>query len=292
MIIIKLQGGLGNQMFQYALGRALSLSKKTGLAFDVRTLEHSIIRPYALGAFVLDQNFADKKDVERLARFKRRSGTDISSRLYNFFIARWDKYANEKQFHFDSDIWSVSNDAYIDGYWNTEKYFKDIRPTILADFKVKAPSAGKNKEAAEDIRGSEAVSVHIRRGDYANDPKTNAVHGTLDGTYYSKAFELIGEKVENPQLFVFSDDIGWVRKNISLPFPATYVDWNGDAPFEDIRLMSLCKHHIIANSTFSWWGAWLAENPGKIVVAPARWFNNQKKSTDTKDVLPDSWIKL
>ncbi|HEU0080896.1 MAG TPA: alpha-1,2-fucosyltransferase [Candidatus Paceibacterota bacterium] len=290
-IIVKLQGGLGNQMFQYALGRSLSLKKKVPLLLDIGSFSRDPLRAYALGCFSLKAEFASPSDVERLARYQRLPD-GIVSRARNALCARWDRYAREKRFHFDPDVFSVADDAYLDGYWNTEKYFKDIRPALLSDFRVAAPLAGKNAEAAQAARSAESVSVHVRRGDYAHNPQTNIVHGTLEADYYGPAIARMQEKLAAPRFFVFSDDIPWVRDNLSLPAGTIFVDWNGKEAHEDLRLMSLCKHHIIANSTFSWWGAWLSEYPGKVVIAPARWFRTQKKSTDTRDVLPESWIRI
>ena len=290
MIVVKLQGGLGNQMFQYALGRAVSLRKKTELFLDIFSFKEDKLRKYTLDVFSVEQKFATKQDTYRFRKFKRKTG--FIGKFYNILFARSDKYFNEKIFHFDPEIFDVSNDCYIDGYWNTEKYFKDIRPTILKDFSNKAPISGKNKEISESIASKNSVSVHIRRGDYANDSVTRTTHGLLDKDYYYKAFDYIKNNVSNPALFVFSDDIPWVKDNLALPFPDTYIDWNADKPQEDMRLMSLCKHHIIANSTFSWWGAWLSQNPNKIVIGPKKWFNQVKPNVHTRDVMPESWIKI
>lgn len=292
MIIMKLQGGLGNQMFQYALGRRLSLDRKTPLLFDLSPFKIDHLRTYSLDCFVLSANIANPADVQRFSLFKRKEGGDIRSRLYNLLAARWNRYAKEKQFHFDPDVLKVSNDAYLEGYWTSEKYFDDIRQIILDDFRLREALSGKNKEVAHMMSSTESVSVHIRRGDYASDPETNSIFGTLDASYYAEAFKNLAKQVSNPELFVFSDDMEWVRRNLPLPFKATYIDWNGSMAHQDLRLMSLCKHHIIANSTFSWWGAWLGENPDKVVIGPTRWFKSQKKSVDTKDVLPESWIKI
>lgn len=291
MIIVKLQGGLGNQMFQYALGRSLSIKKNTSLALDISSFNSDPLRAYALEAFCAYQESAKSENIEKLSRFRRKSGKN--NFFHNFFIAKWHKYASEKQFHFDPDVFKVSRDSYLDGYWNTEKYFANIRSTILEDFKLKAPLIGKNAETAELILKNDSIAVHIRRGDYANNPTTRTTHGLMGQEYYSRALAYIGEKIKDPTLFIFSDDIPWVKANLPFPFKTIYVDWNDEKhAHEDLRLMSLCKHHVIANSTFSWWGAWLSQNPNKIVIGPKQWFNQVKKSIDTRDILPGSWIKM
>lgn len=295
MIITKLQGGLGNQMFQYALGRHLSLKNKQSLNLDISPLNQNIPgitkRDYGLSVFNIEESFATKEEVAWFKKFQRKPGKVWF--LYNRLFVDKKKYVQEGQFHFNPDILKLKSPVYLDGYWNTEKYFRDIRDVLLKDFQIKTPLSGKNEEISEQIVSTDSVSVHIRRGDYANDPKTNLIWGNLGEEYYSKAFDFIKNKVNNPKLFVFSDDIPWVKTNLPLPFEGMYIDWNDDKnAFEDLRLMSLCKHHIIANSTFSWWGAWLSENSDKIVIVPEQWFNTKKPATDTKDVIPESWIKI
>ena len=291
MIIVKLQGGLGNQMFQYAIGRHLFHVNKDILKLDITSFKNNTKRSYSLDCFNFPEVFATNEEIKWFKKYQRKPGRVWF--LYNRLFAEKAKYAQEGQFHFDQEILKLKSPVYLDGYWNTEKYFQDIRDILLKDFQIKIPLSGKNKEISERIILVDSVSVHVRRGDYANDPKTNIVHGTLSNEYYDKAFMLIKKLVKDPRFFIFSDDIGWVRNNIVFPFPATYIDWNDDkTAFEDLRLMSLCKHHIIANSTFSWWGAWLSQNPKKIAIAPLKWFNTKKSSTDTRDVIPDSWISI
>lgn len=291
MIVVKLQGGLGNQMFQYALGRALSLKKNTELLFDISSFTTDPLRTYSLSLFAIDGNIATESQIKVFKKNKRKTGK--LSFFHNLFIANWKKYVSERMFHFDSEVFTVSKNAYLDGYWNTEKYFRDIRETLLTDFTLKNSLSGKNKEIADKISTSNSVSIHIRRGDYAHDIKTKTTHGLLSSEYYTKGCDYIAKNVTDPILFIFSDDIAWVKNNLSFPFQANYIDWNAEnRAYEDMRLMSLCKHHIIANSTFSWWGAWLSTNPNKIVIGPKKWFNQVKQNVDTKDLLPESWIKL
>ena len=144
---------------------------------------------------------------------------------------------------------------------------------------------------AEQISSSTPVSIHIRRGDYVNDSHTNSVHGTCGLDYYQNAMKLISGRVDKPTFFCFSDDIEWAKNKLHAQYPIIYVDHNGlDNASEDMRLMSQCKHNIIANSSFSWWGAWLNSNPDKIVIAPTKWF--QKEDYDTRDLIPAGWIRL
>jgi hypothetical protein len=295
MIIIKLQGGLGNQLFQYALGWALSLQKKTELKFDVSSLQKNVPgitkREYNLSVFNIQENFATYEEIAKFQKYKRKPGRKWF--LYNKLIADNKKYFQEQQFHFDERVFGISNDCYLEGWWQTEKYFKDIEDVIRKEITVKSPQTGKDAEMAKKIVSVNAVALHIRRGDYVNNPQNVDYFGNLGPNYYKKAVEIITEKFPNPHLFVFSDDHDWVKKNIILPYPTTYINHNGsDKNYEDLRLMSQCKHFVIANSSFSWWGAWLAQNPNKIVIGPKKWFNNVKPSVKTDDIMPEDWIRI
>lgn len=291
MIVVKLIGGLGNQMFQYALGRHLAHINHTELKLDISGFHDYKLHAYSLGHFNIVENFATKEEVARFQKYRRKRGKKWF--LYNRLIANERKYIEEKQFHFDPRILEIKEEAYLDGYWQTEKYFKDSAHIIRKEAIVKTTLQGKDAAVAKEIEATTSVMVHIRRGDYVTNEQTNEYHGTCGLDYYHKAIELMSEKVHNPHFFIFSDDHEWVKNNIVLEYPVTYVDHNkADKNYEDLRLMSLCKHQIIANSSFSWWGAWLNQNPEKIVIAPSRWFSKTKPSIDTKDVIPDSWIKI
>jgi hypothetical protein len=292
VIITRLIGGLGNQMFQYAVGRRLSYVLKLELKMDISSFDTYKLRKYALGAFQIQENFATPKDVRALTETKQ----GIMTRIISGMLGRPDRppkpaktYIKENYFHFDPKIHELTEGVYLDGYWQSEKYFQDIEGIIRREFTVIHPQRGKNKELSDLLTSCESVSVHVRRGDYVNNLDTNKVHGTCTLDYYLGAIEQLAMRVTNPRLFIFSDDPEWVSKNLDLPM--TIVDHNGpDKDFEDLRLMTQCKHHIIANSTLSWWGAWLCSNSNKVVIAPQKWFNVD--SYNTKDLIPDSWIKI
>jgi len=289
MIIVKLIGGLGNQLFQYALGRHLAEKNHLELKLDIAGFREYKLHAYGLGHFNIAENFATDEEIARFQKYRRRPGKKWF--LYNKLIADEHKYVQEKQFHFDSRILEIGGEAYLDGYWQTEKYFKDIEHIIRKEVIVKTPLQGENAEVAEEIVATTSVAMHIRRGDYVTNRETNEYHGTCGLDYYRKAIEIISKKVNNPHFFIFSDDHKWAKDNIVLEYPATYVEHNNaDKNYEDLRLMNLCKHQIIANSSFSWWGAWLNPNKEKIVIAPKRWFQTPKM--DTRDLLPDSWIRI
>lgn len=292
MIITQIIGGLGNQMFQYAAGRALSLKKDTALALDISGFE----------SYGLHQGF----ELQRVFNppFKTAAAADIRNVLgwqapaiIRRVLARrpfsslcTSRFVSEPHFHYWAGINSAPKDCYLTGYWQSERYFGDIEAQLRADFTFREPMNGRNAEMANQIGRVNAVSLHVRRGDYVNNAKTLATHGLCSLEYYQAAIRHVSERVERPHFFIFSDDIGWVKENLKMNFPCQYVDHNqGAESYNDMRLMSLCSHHIIANSSFSWWGAWLNPSTTKIVIAPQKWFANQ---TDTRDLFPAGWVAM
>lgn len=292
MIIVKLMGGLGNQMFQYAAARRLSHVSRVPLKLDLSwfdtALQGNTAREYALHPFHVVEDFASPEEV---AQITPRFGT------LAFLVARFaplrGSYLKERFYHFDPALLAPRKKACLDGYWQSEKYFSDIREIIRSDFTVKAAADGMNRTLAEQLGdpGIGSVSLHVRRGDYVSCPSASRVHGSCSPEYYARAVETVASRLGHPHFFIFSDDPGWVRDNFRLKYPCTVVGHNGpEQAHEDLRLMALCRHHIIANSSFSWWAAWLCRNPEKLVVAPQRWFAGA--SYDTSDVVPASWTRI
>jgi hypothetical protein len=292
MIIVRLIGGLGNQLFQYAIGRNLSIKTGMELKLDISGFEAYKLHAYSLGHFNIQEKIATKDEIAKLSRYAAHKGKIWW--LRNYLFADPTIYIKEKrdlEFQYDPTIMDAHGAVYLDGYWQNEKYFKDIEKILRQEFSVEEALAGQDKVIAESMAGTNAVSVHIRRGDYVTSAKTNAVHGTCDPDYYRRAAKLIAEKSPHPHFFVFSDDHEWVKNNIIFDNPTTYVAHNdASRNYQDLRLMSLCRHNIIANSSFSWWGAWLNANPGKIVIAPKQWVADQTR--DAGDLIPQTWIKI
>jgi len=279
MITVKLKGGLGNQMFQYALGRHLALRNKTALELDTSSFRADRLRKYELGHFNIMEELA--KPFEKILFF-------VAKKL-DFLQRKSIFYKEKEKFKFDPTILSLRGNIYFDGSWQSEKYFKDIRETIIKEFTVKTKQNKKNSAILEKIKSINSVAVHIRRKDYLTDPKTKEYHGFCSLKYYQKAIQKIKNKIDNPKLFIFSDDIFWAKENLKVK-NAVYVDNNPpEKGYEDMRLMKNCKHFIIANSTFSWWSAWLSDNADKIVCAPKQWL---RKDIQTPDLLPSSWILI
>ena len=293
MIIVNLKGGLGNQMFQYACGKALLLRNRSkGLEQELkldmsgyaRIKSSDTLRTYSLGAFRIDTPLAP---LEEIARIKYPFG--ILSKGWRFFRA---KALRRYDTGYDPRVLERRGDIYLDGYWQSEKYFTDIAGIIRNDFSLKDGFGPAAEAAARTIAGERnPVSLHVRRGDYVSNAKTNASYGTCSPDYYRQAVTMILEKNPGARFFVFSDDIPWAKENLGLSAETFYVSGNGIKDCEEVILMSKCKHHIIANSSFSWWGARLDPNPDKTVVAPERWFNRSPRSY-YKDIVPDSWTRI
>lgn len=278
-------------MFQYAAGRRLAYVLGAELKFDISCFSKNVLRNYALGVFNVQECFAKSDEVSRLTiqrqGFLERINLKIS-RIPHNTPSTWIK---EEYFHFNPKVLNLSDDVYLDGYWQSEKYFKDVEEIIRRDFTIKIPQAGRNKELASLINSCESVSLHIRRGDYISNPHTKQFHGICDLNYYYLCIEQVVKKVERPHFFLFSDDPEWVRENLKVPYPMVLVDHNTtEYAYEDLRLMRQCKHHIIANSTFSWWGAWLNPNPAKLVFAPRQWFST--KEQNDADLIPVNWMRV
>lgn len=282
-ITVKLLGGLGNQLFQYACARNLADIHKTNLKIDVSGYDNEPNnRKYMMDYFNVSSSIALPNELI--------PHNDVISNLL-FKFHKPSNYFVEKYFHHDPSVELLPDGSYLDGYWQSEKYFKRIEQIIRREFTVTTPPSTKNQKLIDKIRSCESVSLHIRRGDYVTNPKTNTLYGTCPPEYYEKSIQQIKEKVKRPIYFVFSDDPEWIRSNMITGYPQHIVDINGpNDAHEDLRLMSCCKHHIIANSSFSWWGAWLSNNLKKIVIAPEKWFNNYHK--DEQDIIPEQWVRI
>lgn len=290
MIVVRLMGGLGNQMFQYAAGRRLAHVSGVPLKLDLswfRSAARATPRSYGLHPFAIAEAFASDAELARIAAPAKRLAGLIAR-----FTPLYLPYLKEKHFHFDPGLLKPRRNAYLDGYWQSEKYFSDIRDIIASELTVREPAQGMNRELAELMADPEltSVSLHVRRGDYVSSPKVSSLHGSCSPQYYAKAMELIACRVPRPHFYVFSDDPQWAGDNLPTSHPCTFVRHNGpEHAHEDMRLMTLCRHHIIANSTFSWWGAWLCRNADKIVIAPRQWF--AQAGFDASDVAPESWTR-
>lgn len=286
MVVTKLTGGLGNQMFQYAFG--VSLSAKLGVEFRYDFFSHPSDTPrsFELNHFAISSKMATKSQLANL-------GIPLSKKrflLEKLGLVR-SSIKLETGHHFQPDALNFPDNSYVQGYWQSEKYFNHIESTIRQEFTFKRVLEGENKRLIKKMNSQNAVSVHIRHGDYLTSKAANEFHGVCGLDYYQAAIQYMNKGVTKPIYYFFSDDPAWVKKNLLISSESYYIDWNqGEASYIDMQLMSHCQHHIIANSSFSWWGAWLNPSKKKIVIAPKQWFKDP--SIDTSDLIPDSWIRL
>lgn len=297
MLIIKLFGGLGNQMFQYAFGRKLALKTHVPLFLDTFSgfRDDFYKRTYSLDIFNIQANILDQKTIQKINRLQQPTGRkDKILNVFNTCLGGFNPlFINEKHYQYDENILSTNAPlTYLSGYWQSEKYFGDIAATIRQNFSFKTSISSNNLALLKEIQENNSVCFHLRRlHGIANGQVNNEgvdFHGASGQSYHEKAIQILSEKEKNLHFYVFADSPEWAKENIKLPFPTTFIEGNAD--YEDLQLMSLCKHHIIANSSFSWWAAWLNANPSKIVAAPDEWFAN--KSVNTKDIYPSSWFRL
>lgn len=291
MIVTRLRGGLGNQMFQYAAGRALALRTGAELKLDLGYFERSDRRSYALGPFPIRATPATAEEVARLTRTPR--PLRIARRLLGRESRPPRSHVEEGDLTFRPAVLDLPDGVYLDGYWQSERYFADAADAIRTELAPPEPAAARDRALAAAIDASESVSLHVRRGDYASSPAVLETHGLCGVDYYRRATAWLGERSSGPALFVFSDEPEWVRENLDLPFPMTVVDHGGTgdgAAHRDLALMSRCRHHVIANSSFSWWGAWLGRDPGGYVIAPERWF--ARPDLSSRDLVPERWVRL
>lgn len=292
MIISNLIGGLGNQMFQYAVARALSIDIDTKLMLDASDFDgYQLHHGFELGrVFAISGTVATNADLENLLGWQKSKFARRLLRKLPSGLLQSSHFVFEPTFRYWPGIKAVRDHAYLMGYWQSELYFSRHATTIRNDFSFKPELSLKNAEIASHIQSVNSVSLHFRRGDYVSDVKTSSIIGLCSPEYYKQAIEKICERVSHPEFFIFSDDMEWVKNNFRMDFPVHYVDHNtGLQSYNDMRLMSLCKHHIIANSSFSWWGAWLNPDAEKIVYAPKHWFAN---GTDTSDLIPAGWVRI
>jgi hypothetical protein len=287
MVIIQLLYGLGNQMFQYALGRCLAEKRKDKLILDASLLTHlhaAEDRPSTRSALQL---FNIKAPVSTLSQILGPKNAEL---IVHVVEPRVGYYANV------FDCCCGSGHFILRGSWQSHKYFVDIDEIIREDFtfaatdlKLQDPTL---RDIASGIDHSTAVAVHVRRGDYISS-RLGAHLGFVGREYYATAFRFMAQHIGKPHFFIFSDDLDWCTENLRFQWPHTYVKHSqpvADYTSEDLYLMSRCKHFIIANSTYSWWAAWLGKCPEKIVVAPRRWF--QDPAWNSRHIVPDPWVLL
>jgi hypothetical protein len=285
-VITHLCGGLGNQLFQFAAGRALAARLDRPLFVDASDYPR-----FPLRTFELDHFRAPVRHAPRRYRWFLRAGRTPLAAILPAGLRVLRIREQTHAFQPWPDV-PASLPAFLSGYWQSERYFAEIAATVREDFQVATPATGRNAALLAEIAACDSVAVHVRRGDYVSVPAAAAFHGLCGLDYYEAAFERIEAAVSRPRYFVFSDDLPWARGHLRFRHPAVFVDHNATAPpCEDLRLMAACRHFVIANSSFSWWGAWLSRQPeaDKLVIAPRRWFLVPDANLDRT---PPSWVRL
>ena len=301
MIISKLISGLGNQLFEYALGRQLALSKGVPLNLDLSFFESQSLRSYKLHHYNIAAEIAISADIDPFRKEMNRyqklhEQTSFFAKVYRNVEPIFNPKHTKNYFKehiwwiLEPDVFKTPANVYIDGYWQHYKYFEKMQPEIFEELTLKEALDIKAAAWLSAIKKDKSsVAVHIRRGDYVTDSGANYLMGVLPIEYYQKAISYIKQKVSNPAFYFFSDDLEWVKKNIQTDAPAFYVDGNAD--YVDLDLMRQCSHQIIANSTFSWWGAFLNRNADKIIIAPEKWSAQEHVNKSIQLQFP-SWVKL
>lgn len=287
MVIVQITGGLGNQLFQYAAARRLSILHRTTLKLDITSFEDYDWHAYSLKPFRIQETLATPQEIQRVKGTSRKGLVSSLNRRLNPYYRS--PIFGESFFRpYDPTILETPKNIYLAGFWQSEKYFADIQDVIRREFTIKYEVDSRSQAIAKMIASTQSISLHVRRGNYVSNSQVNSVHGTCSIEYYQECVKRIRQTVTSPHFFVFSDDLNWVRANLYLDYPTTFVVHNdASRDYEDLRLMSQCKHHILANSTFSWWGAWLGNSPKSQVIAPCRWFNTP--DIDTRDLIPSEW---
>ncbi|HEU5215922.1 MAG TPA: alpha-1,2-fucosyltransferase [Gaiellaceae bacterium] len=292
MVVVRLTGGLGNQLFQYAAARRLSLVRGTELVLDTGWFRHEAAgypaaRPYELRHLELPARVVSLSP-QTIARWEQ----GLTAR-----VGRWPGRRIRLPVIRQSEDWSGLDervldgpaDVVLDGYWQNEGYFRDVAETLRAELRLPAAPGPRFAQLLEAIASSEAIAVHLRRGDYVTVPQVAEVHGTLELAYYREAVGLVAERAgSDAHVFVFSDDPEWAEAHLVFDLPTTHVGRTGSSATAELRLMASCRHHVVANSSYSWWGAWLAERPGQVVVAPTRW----TRRTDSSAIVPARWMRI
>lgn len=303
MIITRLLGGLGNQMFQYAAGLALAETRRTVLKLDVSWFRedpaYEAHNRYALSCFNVTEQFATRNEIDR-----GRGGQLTHAERWSLAIARalrLRRYVNllstgghthqPDTFRFDLRFFDQPDDTYLCGMWQSEAFFAPVADLLRMHFTFRYPPSVFVAAMAERIRQTPSAAVHFRRGDYVRNATFNREIGVLPLDYYRRAVAKLRERYPDVTLYVFSDDIDAVEREFQPGGKVVFVRaTTGVNSHDKIRLMSLCEHAIISNSTFAWWGAWLNPSPTKTVIAPDPWFVS--KPNESCDVVPSSWLRF
>lgn len=291
MIIVKISGGLGNQLFQYAFGKYIASQLNTKVLYDIQTIKnfnHFTPRSIGLTFFECQIEIASKNEIKKMKLFTHGFMERIERKIAKSYPFLFSKYFVEQSSHTITNSRYLRDNCYYDGYWQSYKYLEPLISVLRNEIRLKPASQEQKTDLINEIENSQSVSIHIRRGDYITIKKNYNLFGICSKKYYTDAIQYIEGKINNPIFYIFSDDLSWAKENFN---GSQYIFVKGNIPAEDLYLMSRCKYNIIANSSFSWWGAWLNTNSDKLVIAPAQWYNPKLKIT-TNNLIPETWIQI
>ena len=285
MIYVRIRGGLGNQLFQYSAARSLADRLNVNLGLDTR--EYNAGSPFEMGL----KHFNIRAEFNPKGLIKHKEN-GFSKYILDIALGNHKNVYKETNLGFNNLFHSLPNKTYLKGYWQSEKYFENNQKNIFKDLQIITPQSKKNIKILENISKTNSVSLHIRRGDYVTNSAYNMKHGTCSLDYYKKSVDYLSKSLnKNFTIFAFSDDPEWVFKNLKLPMDIQFIEHNSSKKnYEDLRLMSQCNHNIIANSSFSWWGAWLNKSPKRTIISPKEWYID--KNIKNIDIIPNNWIKI
>lgn len=289
MIVAQISAGIGNQLFQYATARAVSLRANLPLRLDLAYYSIQRNRSHRLEAYNLPASPAMDDDLSPYfsTLHKRRYVRRIAQTINTLRPFAWRRIIQEKSAKFDPRLLAVRRSVYLSGFWQCERYFEDLASTIRQELTLTTPVPDCYRCALAQIEACESVGLVVRRGDYLNIPNTQGIC-TLE--YYRRAIEVITAKAPGRRVFVFSDDIQWCKENLAFEAEAVFVpNETPERPEEHLRILSKCRHFILANSSYAWWGAWLSPYRDKVVIGPAKWM---QKAAQLGDLLPAQWLRI
>jgi len=294
LIISSLNGGLGNQLFQYAAGKSLALSNCTDHVLDIsKYKDEAFSNQTPRNLDILDFNISSKFAVDQ-DLIKLRPSNFVLSRTLRSFK---NKFLKKYYLDWHPEIFSAGNNLYLDGYFQCEKYFIEIFQELRNEFTLRERYLLSIAHILNEMRsGQPSISIHVRRGDYVNNLRIRHIYDICTLDYYVRATKELLRRYPNARLFLFSDDVNWVQsnmpifKNVTLISDMKTISGENLRPSQEMFLMSQCDHHIIANSSFSWWGAYLNVSPSKLVIAPNLW--NRSKLFPQKEILPEAWLRF
>jgi len=293
MVIAQITGGLGNQLFQYAAAKSLSLHHNVPLLLEISSFHREelpdleVPRNFELFHFNgITEEIISSQEIDSLIHVSK------SIAHPNSPIPAYKKSVyTEPFYHHDKNFFKSKKNVFLKGGWQSEKYFKPHENEIRNNLHLKSALVERVIEKANALKIENSVAVHVRRGDYLRKKIIHEWHGVMEKDYYAKAFDTLDSKTKNLKVYYFTDDTDWVSKNLLPLQRGEIVSGNiAQTHYEDLYLMSHCRNNIIANSSFSWWGAWLNSYHDKIVIAPKKWFDKGFK--DTQDVIPSEWIRI